>query len=456
MLNYFPMKVICAAFFLVGLLSADTLTDRVDAVFKEWSKPDSPGCALAVIKDTKIVYQRGYGMADLEHDVPITPGTVFYIGSTSKQFTAFSMLLLDSQHKLSLDENVRNYIPELPDYGTPITLREMLHHTSGLRDYNTLLYLAGRRTEEAFNNRDVLDIAVRQKSLNFTPGTEFLYSNTGYVLLAIVIERVSGMPLSQFAAKHIFEPLAMTHTHIHDDLSRIVKDRALAYERDAGGVTFDTPAVARSGAGGVLTTLADLRAWDQNFYDARVGGPDLIKQMQERGSLRDGEQLEYAFGLFVRFVDGMRIVDHDGALGGFRASLTRFPDQRLSVACLCNQGDIDSGKLALQVAGIYLGRTIHEPPAPSRAKSGNKDLPDIGDLHRFEGNYYNDELNVTYALRAQANKLKVSIPGVPFQEWSPSEPDRFSGSGSEVQFDHSQFRLTFNRVKNLLFVKVVP
>jgi CubicO group peptidase (beta-lactamase class C family) len=450
------MKVICAVFCLTGLLSADTLTDRVDAVFKRWSEPDSPGCALAVIKDNRIIYQHGYGMADLEHDVPIKPQTVFYIGSTSKQFTAFSLLLLASQHKLSLDDNVRKYIPELPDYGTPITLREMLHHTSGLRDYNTLLYLGGRRSEDAFANRDVLDIAVRQKSLNFTPGTEFLYSNTGYVLLAIVIERVSGIPLSQFAAKNIFEPLEMTHTHIHDDLSRIVKDRALPYERDPSGVSFDTPAVARSGAGGVLTTLADLRAWDQNFYDSRVGGADLIEQMQERGTLRDGKQLEYASGLHVHSVNGMRIVDHDGALGGYRASLTRFPDQHLSVACLCNQGDIDSGKLALQVAGIYLGGTISEPPAPTQAPSGKKDFPDLGDLHRFEGDFYNDELNVTYALRTEANKLKVSIRGVPFQEWSPSAPDRFSGSGSEVQFDHSQFRLTSGRVKDLLFVKVVP
>lgn len=450
------MRLICAAFCLAGLLLADALTDRVDSIFKRWSKLDSPGCALAVIKDNKIVYQQGYGMADLEHDIAITPQTVFYIGSISKQFTAFSLLLLVSQHKVSLDDDVRKYIPELPDYGTTITLRQMIHHTSGLRDYNTLLGLAGRRTEEAFNNGDVLDIAVRQKSLNYAPGTEFLYSNTGYVMLAIVVERVSGMALSQFAAKNIFEPLGMTHTHIHDDLSRIVKDRAMAYERNRGGVYFDTPSVARSGAGGVLTTLADLRAWDQNFYDARVGGTDIIKQMQEPGTLRDGKQLEYAFGLIVRSVDGMRMVEHDGALGGYRAYMARFPDQHFAVACLCNEGDIDPDNLGLRVAGIYLGRTIPELASFTPAPSGHKESPDSGDLHRFEGNFHSDELNVTYAVRAEGNKLKVSIRGVPFQEWRPTAPDQFSGFGSEVHFDHSQFRLTSDRVRGLLFAKVSP
>ena len=251
----------------------------VDKVFAEWDRTDSPGCAVALYKDGQSVYARGYGMADLEHDVPITPDTVFYVGSVSKQFTAMAAALAIKQGKVSLDDDVRKYLPELPDYGTPITVRHLIHHTSGLRDVNTLLAIAGRRDEDAFDNDAVLRIVSRQKALNFKPGDEHLYTNSGYALLALIVERATTTPFAQFADANIFTPLGMRVTHFHTDLSRLVKGRAYAYERAAdGAIRLNTPQNERAGAGGVFASVSDLLKWDENFYDGRVGGMDVIRQ----------------------------------------------------------------------------------------------------------------------------------------------------------------------------------
>ncbi|HYV03550.1 MAG TPA: serine hydrolase [Blastocatellia bacterium] len=341
----------------------DNINARVDKLFALWDKPESPGCSLAVIKDGSIVYKRGYGAADLDHDVPNAPGTVFHVASLSKQFTAMSVLLLAQQGKLSLDDPVRKYIPELRDFGKPVTIRHLLHHTSGLRDQWNLLIMSGwRLSEDVVRDEDVLDLVSRMKALNFNPGAEHLYSNTGYTLLAQIVKRVSGQSLREFAEANIFKPLGMTHTFFRDDHLVIVKNQAYAYNLwPSGAFKLSVPNYDTVGASSLLTTVEDLARWDQNFYDYRVGGKALVEQMQVPGVLNGGEKITYAMGLVALKYKGLNVVEHSGGDAGYRSHLMRFPDQRFSVACLCNAGNANPSALARQVAGIYLaGQLVDE------------------------------------------------------------------------------------------------
>jgi CubicO group peptidase (beta-lactamase class C family) len=346
------------------------VTPKVDKIFAEWNKPDSPGCALGVYKDGDIVYKRGYGMANLNDDVPITPATVFHVASMSKQFTAASIFLLAQQGKLSLDDDVHKYIPELPDFGERITLRHLLHHTSGIRDQWSLLGLAGwRYSKDLITDDDVMSVLVRQKALNFRPGEKYEYSNSGFTLLGIVVKRVSGMSLREFTTKNIFAPLGMTHTHFRDDHEEVIKHDALGYQAPGDGkpyrmelTNFDTV-----GATSLHTTVEDLQLWDENFYHPRVGGTALTQQMLERGKLNSGELQDYASGLMIGTYKGLPTVGHGGADAGYRSDMIRFPEQHFSVAVLCNQDDVDPSALARQVADIVLAKDIKVPePAPTK------------------------------------------------------------------------------------------
>ncbi|HEX6038131.1 serine hydrolase domain-containing protein [Longimicrobium sp.] len=342
----------------------DARTERVDAVFATYDKPDSPGCAVGVYRDGQIAYARGYGLADLERRVPITPHTVFDLGSTSKQFTASSILLLAQDGKLSLDDDVRRWIPELPQYARPITLRNLLNHTSGIRDYIGLMTLGGARIDDVTTEEDALAAIVRQRETNFAPGDEFLYSNSGYFLLAEIVKRASGMHLRQFAKERIFAPLGMRRTHILSDYADVVPDRALAYApRDEGGYRTDLPRWLQTGDGAVFSTVEELLLWDGNFYDPRVGGQALLTGLQTVGTLTSGRQLDYAAGLMIGSHRGMRTVRHGGAWGGYRAELLRVPDAHLSVAVLCNLGTSSPERMATSVAEIYLENRM-EPAAP--------------------------------------------------------------------------------------------
>ena len=278
--------LVCA--FLIAVVSARApqrpWAAQIDAVFHPWNGKSSPGCAVGVYKDGRLVFDRGYGMADLEHDVPIDADSVFYIGSVAKQFTAFTAALAIQQGRLSPDDSVRKFLPELPAYADAITIRHLIHHTSGLRDYNTLLAIAGRRGDEAYDNPTVLRITARQKRLNFSPGDEYLYSNTGYTLLATVVERATRTPFATFAETNIFKPLGMDATHYHMDAGRLVKRRALGYVQGSKGEwRLDTPSNERAGAGGLYTSVRDLLRWDENFYRPTVGSEPLIRQIQTPG-----------------------------------------------------------------------------------------------------------------------------------------------------------------------------
>lgn len=341
----------------------NSLTAQVDKVFVQWDKPASPGCALAVIKDGNIIYKRGYGMADLDHDIAITSTSVFHVASVSKQFTAMAIHLLEQQGKLSIDDEVRKYIPELPDFGEKITLRHLLHHTSGLRDQWSLLIMAGwRLSEDVVKDEDVLELVSRQKALNFKPGDQHLYSNTGYTLLAIIVKRVSGQSLREFADAKIFKPLGMNNTFFRDDHLVVVKNQAYGYSPAANNTfKLSVPNYDTVGASSLLTTVEDLAKWDQNFYDFRVGGKEIIEEMQRPTALNDGEKLPYAHGLVSVDYKGLKIVEHSGADAGYRSHLMRFPEQKFSVACICNAGNTVPGQLSRQVADIYLKDLLKAP-----------------------------------------------------------------------------------------------
>src|SRR2546430_13967695 len=292
---------------------------QVEEVFGDVAKPGSAGCALAVARGGKIIYEKGSGLATIEEAVAITRKAVFDIGSTQKQCTAASILLLEQQGKLSVNDDIHKYIPELPDYGHKITLLNLLNHTSGLRDYLALFELAGVNIDSVTTDEDALAVIARQKSLNFEPGTQWLYSNSGFFLLSIIVKRVSGKSLPEFAAENIFSPLEMKATAYRDDHTRIVPNRALAYDpKEKGdGFSLDISYFEQTGDGAVHTSVEDLLKWDENFYSAKVGGPAFLAELQETGKLNDGKSLEYAKGLFVHNYRGLSVVDHGGSWGGY-------------------------------------------------------------------------------------------------------------------------------------------
>jgi CubicO group peptidase (beta-lactamase class C family) len=387
----------------VSTFSADTNQQRVDQIFAAYDKADSPGCALGAIRDGNFIYRKGYGMGSLELRVPLTSESVFYLGSVSKQFTAASVVLAAEQGFLALDDNVRKYIPELPDYGHVITLRQMLHHTSGLRDFLTLLDLSGRRGEDVHTRAEMLDLIARQKALNNIPGDEWIYSNTNYFLLGEVVQRATKKSLAQFAAKNIFQPLGMTHTRFYDDHTLVVPGRVPAYATGDGGkfvvdwsTNFDTV-----GAGGLMSSIDDLLLWDRNFYENRLGKGTFLKEMQTRGVLNNGKETDYALGLELNTYRGLPIVEHNGGLFGYRTEILRFPEQRFTVVCLCNLASASTGSLARKVAEVYLEKNLRAEAAAAQL-GGNKGLPDPS---LFAGKYLDPNKHFVYLFTATGGNL---------------------------------------------------
>jgi len=357
----------------------------LDRVFSDWSSKDGPGCSAAASQDGRTVYEAGYGSANLEADVPITPASIFHAASVSKQFTAMAVLLLAREGKLSLDADVRTYLPELPDYGRRITVRHLLTHTSGLRDQWDLLALArGRFEEDRITEADVLDIVTRQKALNFVPGTEYLYSNTGYTLAAIIVHRVSGKPLRQFADERMFKPLGMTRTHFHDDYTMLVKGRTSAYEKEKDGWHVAIPNYDTYGATSLFTTVGDLLKWQENFRHPVVGDEALLREMQTSAVLANGDTTGYGLGLQIGEQDGMKLVGHAGGDAGYRTYTGRYPEHAFAVAVLCNAAPADPVGLAAKVAGLYLKAFAKPTRGPAATAKLTKN-----ELSRFAGLYVN-------------------------------------------------------------------
>jgi CubicO group peptidase (beta-lactamase class C family) len=441
------------------------LTGRVDSLFAEWDRPDAPGAALAVVQNGEVVYRRGYGMANLEYAISITPTTIFHVASLSKQFTSFAINLLALDGKLSLDDDIRTHFPEFGDFGKTITLRHLRHHTSGLRDQWDLLQLAGWRMEDVITEQDILDLAWKQRDLNFAPGSEHLYCNTGYTLLAVVVKRVSGKSLREFAQERIFAPLGMTNTHFHDDHRMIVPNRAYSYAPLEGKEGFEHRVLsfANVGTTSLFTTVEDLALWDQNFYDPRVGGPEAIELLQERGVLNDGKTIDYAAGLAHGEYRGLKAVGHGGADAGYRADIVRFPEERFTVIVLANRGDAGPFALTRQVADLYLADRLGPPPevSPPQPPAPAETTLDAEQLAEYAGDFFSDELTAIYTLQVRdgALHLRVRKGELPLRPIEPA--DTFTGDLGRITFTRTRskringFTVTTGRVRNLRFRKTL-
>ena len=451
-----------------------TIISAVDAIFAPWDETGSPGCALGVVEDGEFIYERGYGFANLDWDIPSATDTVFYVGSVSKQFTAAVIALLAEEGTVDLDENIREYFPEIRRYAQPITVRHLVHHTSGLRDIYTLMSLAGIRLEDVFTDEQAIELIAAQRETNFEPGSEYLYSNSGYFLLAQLVERASGKTLREFAEERIFAPLGMEDTHFHDRPSHIVDRRAISYQDS--DVDFDNYIATghrefqvsylgnfdKVGAGGLYTTVRDLLLWDRNFYSGDVGGRPFLDLIHTRGALNDGSQLTYAFGLTVDEYRGLKTVSHGGSMMGFKAAYLQFPEQRLSVITTCNLGSINPMPLAQQVADVYLEDQL-ALALPSRTnvqRSNSSTASDPFSNHElvaFAGTFYSDELDVTYELAVENGQLWLRLRNTPPRLLRKLEDGLARAGTWNLTFEHdvgeiaSAFTINAGRVTNIRF-----
>jgi CubicO group peptidase (beta-lactamase class C family) len=448
----------------------------VDSIMVPYTTDASPGCVVGVTRDGTLAFERAYGLADITHKIPLTPTTRFYVASLSKQFTAMSVVLLVQDGKLSLDDTVRKWIPELPSFGKAITVRQLLNHTSGLRDYMTLLAVSGWPSDGELSEQQFLDLIHRQRTLNFAPGDEFLYSNTGYALLAVIVKRASGESLRDFAARRIFGPLGMTNTEFRDDHRENIPNRAIGYETTETAIVETTPRIDVVGDAGVYSTIEDLAKWEANFSDPRVGGDAAIAMMTEPGRLNNGQKIPYGFALTLGEMRGMKTIAHSGAFGGFRSELLRFPEVDIGVVTLCNTSTA-SPTLAEQIGTLMLGvtpRRFAVTVAPTEmalsayatgAFTMQTDSSGTGrrrndQLAQIAGDYYSDELDLTVSLVARDGALYLRRPKTPDVRFGSFATDLFTSSDKmlmrvirDAHGGVSGFTLTINRVRDLEFIR---
>ena len=426
-----------------ALQKKETESQKVDALFAQWDKANSPGLALAVVKDGKTIYQRGYGMADLEQGLAITTSTVFIIASLSKHFTVFCILLLLQGGRLNLDDDVRKHVPEVPDFGKTITLRHLIHHTSGLRDHRELAGLAGWRGGDVLTERDLLRLLSTQKDLNFEPGSQFQYCNMGYLLLGSVAHRVSGKTLRDFAQENVFTPLGMTRTQFRDDCTLLIPNLAGSYSGTFPNTRHSLLQDKFCGPNNLSTTVEDLARWDRNFYDAKVGGPKVIQRIQEKGKFNDGTEFDYAGGLELGNYRGLKVVYHTGNTAGYRSALLRFPEQKFSVIFTGNSSNIAHLTLAQRVADVFLASEFKSEKATplkdwtsgkgGKGIKGAKPAVEVPSEKQKEyvGIFYSDELEVIYQVEVRDNKLWLRHRKGEFQ-LAPGPSDQFTSSGGET------------------------
>jgi CubicO group peptidase (beta-lactamase class C family) len=347
---------------------AATTGQEIEKVFADIGET-APGCAVGVIADHEMAYAKGFGLANLDYGLPITPRSTFYLGSIGKQFTAAAIVHAARAGHLTLDDPIQKWIPEIPEYDRPITVRHLIHHTSGIRDYLGLANLSGRNLEDVFTDDEVLELIANQRAPNFLAGDEYLYSNSGYFLLAEIVERATGMSLSDYSRKELLDPLGMERTRIHDDRRDVIPDRVVAYQLDDGEYVMDHVwNFDKVGSGGVYSSIEDLARWDRNYYTEEVGGAGFTEQLRERGVLANGVTIPYAFGLSHGQYRGLPTISHGGALAGFRSELLRFPDERTTVLVLCNFPTSDPAARARRVADVVLADRL-APVAAEQAEA---------------------------------------------------------------------------------------
>ena len=423
--------------------AGQSVGDRIDALFAPWDRSDSPGAAIVITRGDSVFYARGYGVAQLEYGIPITPSTVFMVASVSKQFTAYSIALLSLQNILDLDAPVQKYVPELYDYPLPITVRQLIYHTSGLRDEFGLLAMAGYRMDDVITKDDILRLLYRQRHLNFEPGTEYMYSNSGYTLLAEIVERVTGQSFRQWTHDHLFVPLGMDDSHFRDDHTTVIPNVAQGYITAGGSFKMQLVNYASVGASGLYTTPLDLAHWLNNLNHGSIGGQAARLLVHERGVLSNGDTLRYAFGIIFDQFRGTRRIGHSGSHRGFRTWVGRFVDHDLGVIILSNLEEFNPAAMAHKVAALFI-----------RDES----------LTDFEGVYYSGELDARYTLAVRADTLRLSTrrgTEISLQRTGYNTFATGTWFLSEISFKRKKDRVTglsvsYRRTRNMWFDRLNP
>jgi len=451
-LPFFGILVLPVALMAAPSFAADgavqsldpSLEAKVDALFSMWNSLDTPGAAVAVIKDGMVVYRKGFGCAQLEYGIPITPSTVFHVASVSKQFTAMAITMLEAQGKLSAEDDIRKYLPELADFGKTITIRHLLNHTSGLRDQWDLMVLSGWRMDDVITQAQIMDRLKRQKELNFPPGEQYLYCNSGYTLLAEIVGRVSGRPFTEWTRENIFRPLGMTSTHFHLDHQEIVKNRAYSYdEGDPAKKEFKNSVLnyANVGATSLFTTVEDMAGWLRNFEEKKVGGAAVLEKMLTKGVLNRGTEISYARGIDVGAYRGLKTIGHSGGDAGFRSHVMYFLEEKFGVVVFSNFASLNPGALARRIADIYLAPRFKQPvPASPPAAKAPVAAPDlkavilpVKTLETFTGTYWIEATQLGRKIVLDKDKLIYVRSDTDTTELIPVSPTEFQMKDSSVR-----------------------
>jgi len=410
----------------------------IDAVFQDLDRPDSPGASVAVIQGGTLIYSAGFGSAQLEYQAPVSTSTIFHVASVSKQFTAMGVLLLEAEGRLSLDDDIRLHMPEVPDMGATVTVRHLLHHISGVRDQWELLAMAGWRLDDVITKEHIRRMLSYQQELNFEPGAEYLYSNMGFSLLADLVERVSGKPFREYLQEQVFEPLGMTATHVHDDHEMVVPGRSYSYRQTEDGYTNAVLSYANHGATSLFTTAEDLVLWLDNFRHQRIGGAPVLERMATRGVLNDGETIGYALGVSVGQYRGAATVGHGGADAGFRSNVMWFPEHQMGIAVLSNLASANPALRARQIADVVLDDVLEPVPDPESQPEPEpapdpaiEVSPDV--LASYTGRFNSAPGVLTFEIRQ--GELWVT---------SPEEGRLIAHSQTRFTLDGAPVRLTFH------------
>jgi len=471
---YVLFIIACAAVASAAQQNAAEIGPRIDKLFAGYNA-STPGVAVAVVIDGKVAFKKGYGSANLEFTSPISSKTIFNIASVSKQFTAFSIYLLEKQGKLSLEDDIRKFLPELPEYKSTVRIKHILGHTSGIRDQGSILTLAGWERGDTTTNEHVLRFVSRQKELNFEPGSRYLYSNTGYTLAAEIVHRVSGKTFAEFARENIFAPLQMNDSYINDDFAKPIRDRADSYELENGTykrVAFND---STSGQSNLNTTVEDLAKWAINLEQPRVGDAELIRRFNEPTELNNGEPAVYfrtptevgyhAKGQVVRKTRGVNIRSHGGHAAGYRSTFWRFPDQRFAVVLLSNDEHFEQLKNAEAIIEMGIGHLMEPKPAEPLASPASTPARPIysNALNDYAGRFYNDEIEAFYTATVIAGKLTFNHVRLGRIELTETGTDKFSGRIGfpvEIEFVRNParevigFRVSNFGAKNVRFERV--
>lgn len=439
--------------------TSDTIR-RIDQLFSQYHNA-MPGVAVAIARDGQTIYSKAYGLAEMEHLVPNTTETIFEAGSVSKQFTAAAILLLIQDGKMSVNDDVRKYVPELPQYDAPITIRHLLSHTSGLKDWGALYGLTGwPRTTRVYTQELSWDIVFRQKSLNFTPGSQYSYSNSNYVLLVLITERVSGKRFADFTRERLFEPLGMMDTRWRDNHRDIITRRAVAYSGSEGRFLQNMPTENVHGPGGLLTTTADLLRWNQLLETPEIFNSETALLRLEPGLLNSGRSSDYAAGLMIGELNGFAEISHSGSTGGYRAWLAYYPDKKLSVAILSNHASFNPTGVGREVAEVFLGTPVRQQRTtlqPTRAEPYTVTT----DLNQYTGSYYSEDVDVIYRLELRDNGLWVyRKAGDNFRLTATGYDEFVAGGNGTFKFLRDRrgkvtgFTISVSRAENVPFRKM--